>query len=473
MEQVVRYDAVSALRSPTITAQGFLRADGHAARCGVQVYRNDDGTERRELRLPEEVFRADALAGFEGAPITAGHPPEMITAANAARYTKGTATQPARRDGDLVAASIVITDPTLIARVQRGDNGMSVGYLVEYDPTPGVHPKYGRYDGVQRRLVINHIAVGVVPRAGDVARIRLDGVEVSASVARADAIYLTAETLGHQHLIDTTSYDGAPRAGGSTSWAIEEGSKDGHEHPWVRNADGSITVGASGGHTHVVLPQDRYAAQKFDRSAPRGDGDRMANTMTLEAQVGALKLKLDETSAKLANRNDEAEQAIRERDAANGRLKTLEDRIISLEGQLSSGASALETEAIRAQAARADAAELKLATLEAKRSEDVRRAAELRIRAQQVMPSVRFDGQSDREIQCAVIRHFAPKDSTGAEVSDAFIAARFDSLVEAHMANARALTRIGEVAGGADGSAPKNSRTERAIAWRNQAIKPV
>lgn len=165
------------LRKPQRTPQGFLRVDGYASRIGVFEYRNADGTTRRELRPPEEVFGADALAGFEGAPLTHGHPSEPVTADNVRRYEVGTVTGPARRDGDHVAASIVVKDPAMIAKLEQGATGLSVGYDVDLDETPGVHPQWGRYDAIQRNIVVNHLAVGVDPRAGHTARVRMDAAE--------------------------------------------------------------------------------------------------------------------------------------------------------------------------------------------------------------------------------------------------------------------------------------------------------
>ncbi len=175
MRAVIRYDR-GTLRRPSKTPQGFLRVDGLASRSGVFEYLNDDGSIRRELRLPEDVFAKQALDGFEGAPLTDGHPPVPVTTANVKQYEVGTVTGPARRDGDYVAASIVVKDPKVIAKLERGDTGLSVGYAVELDETPGNHPTYGRYDAIQRNIVINHLAVGVQPRAGNAARIRMDGV---------------------------------------------------------------------------------------------------------------------------------------------------------------------------------------------------------------------------------------------------------------------------------------------------------
>ncbi len=201
MKRELRYDRAT-LRKPKRTPQGFLRVDGHAARCGVLEYRNDDGTVRRELRLPEDVFAADALAGFEGAPLTDGHPNEPVTADNVRQYEIGNVTGPARRDGDLVEVSTMIKAKHVIDGVERGETGLSVGYAVDLEESPGEHPQYGRYDAIQRNIVINHLAVRVDPRAGTVARLRLDAVD---TVAREE---ITEPEIDHRN----NSTESAPMA---------------------------------------------------------------------------------------------------------------------------------------------------------------------------------------------------------------------------------------------------------------------
>jgi uncharacterized protein len=186
------------LRKPERTPQGFLRVDGIASRTGVFEYTNPDGSIRRELRLDEEVFAPKALAGFEGAPLTDGHPPVMVTADNVRSYEVGTVTSPARRDGGFVVTSIVIKDPKVIRKVERGDTGLSVGYSVDLDETPGVHPKFGRYDAVQRNLVINHLAVAVTPRAGEAARIRMDAADIAIEIDRSKSDRETGVKMSDQ-----------------------------------------------------------------------------------------------------------------------------------------------------------------------------------------------------------------------------------------------------------------------------------
>lgn len=59
---------------------------------------------------------------------------------------------------------------------------------------------------------------------------------------------LTTLVDGHQHILDDQGQ------GGDTSWARSEGDEYGHSHPWVRTLDGNLTIGASEGHTHDLIP---------------------------------------------------------------------------------------------------------------------------------------------------------------------------------------------------------------------------
>lgn len=190
MKTAIRFDQGS-LRKPERTPQGFLRVDALVARVGVLEYRNRDGSIRRELRLPEDVFRADSLAAFEGVSVTDGHPTVLVDANNVRTLEAGTVTGSARRDGDWVVAPMVVKDPKLIAKIESGKTGVSAGYTIREDHTPGVHPVYGAYDLIQRDIGPNHIAGAVaVPRAGDPARIRMDGadLELAMQIDRSDAV---------------------------------------------------------------------------------------------------------------------------------------------------------------------------------------------------------------------------------------------------------------------------------------------
>lgn len=156
------------------TDEGFLFDTPIVGRVGIQVYTNADGSLRRELRLPDEVFKADSLATFKGKPITVDHPAAgKVTAGNAATVTVGAMLSEGKQDGETVKADIVIHAADAIGERRQ----LSLGYDVEVEDSPGEHPVYGKYDAIQRNIAVNHLSVVKAGRAG-VARLNVDGNEV-------------------------------------------------------------------------------------------------------------------------------------------------------------------------------------------------------------------------------------------------------------------------------------------------------
>lgn len=164
-----RFDQVTF--AATKTAEGFIRDTPIVGRAGILVYRNADGTERKEYRPPEEAFKADSLASLMGKPITIGHK-AMVTAGNAAQVAPvGSVLSAGRQDGDAIRADIVIYNLDTSARE------LSCGYTLDLDETPGTTPEGEHYDAVQRNIVYNHCAIVPKGRAG-IARLNMDGSQV-------------------------------------------------------------------------------------------------------------------------------------------------------------------------------------------------------------------------------------------------------------------------------------------------------
>ncbi len=179
--RVSRLD-IGALKSPKRHPAGFLEVDGYVTRAGVFVYRNADGSERRELRPPDEVFKASSMRTFARVPVTDNHPPTMLDAANAAQYTRGTAGDAVGRDGDLVRASLTVYDAALIAKMEAGKVALSCGYTCDLEMKTGEW-NGEKYDAVQRNIVGNHIAIVDTARAGESARVRMDSADVAVMVS--------------------------------------------------------------------------------------------------------------------------------------------------------------------------------------------------------------------------------------------------------------------------------------------------
>lgn len=175
---VIRYDAGS-LASPVKLDNGYLRCDGRLTRVGVFPYRQSDGTVRRELRLPQEVFDVESMASFGLVPLTNSHPTEMLDSNNTRRYQVGSVVSP-RADEQFIAASVQVTDADSIAEIEKGKRDLSCGYKCDLEIRPGVTSsipgiKDGlKYDAIQTNIRGNHVAIVTKGRAGSEASLRLD-----------------------------------------------------------------------------------------------------------------------------------------------------------------------------------------------------------------------------------------------------------------------------------------------------------
>lgn len=202
--RVTRFERADAtLKPPQKLDNGFMRVEGRIARVGIQEYQRADGSVSRELRLPEEVFHPDSIASFAQLPVTNRHPPGMLTAKNAKKYTVGSVGENVRQDGDYVAAPLLIVDEDAIGAVERGRTQLSCGYSCELDPTQdeALTAQWGKYDAIMRNIRGNHVALVDVARAGPGASIRLDGLDSNAACA-VDLIDSTESQKMHKFAID-------------------------------------------------------------------------------------------------------------------------------------------------------------------------------------------------------------------------------------------------------------------------------
>ena len=168
-------DAIDyATRPAEKTDEGFLVARAPVTSIGVFTYRNPDGSERRELRLPEEVFNEDSLATLRMKPLTLLHPDEAVTPDNIAELQVGTVGTDVSSDSYRVYVSLSATRPDGIEAVENGTaRSLSCGYVCDIEWTSGTWMGM-KYDCIQRNIRYNHVALVPVPRAGDGNSIRMD-----------------------------------------------------------------------------------------------------------------------------------------------------------------------------------------------------------------------------------------------------------------------------------------------------------
>lgn len=178
MANVYRLDR-GELRKPTKMSNGWMRIDGRITRTGVFTYRLPNGKVRRELRLPDEVFKQDAMQSFALVPVTDEHPPVMLDATNTKDFARGSVAGTLRKDGEFVAGELLITDADLIKKLEDGAaREISCGYNCDLEEVPGVTGDGQRYDAIQRNIRGNHVAIVPKGRAGPEARVRMDGAGV-------------------------------------------------------------------------------------------------------------------------------------------------------------------------------------------------------------------------------------------------------------------------------------------------------
>ena len=157
------------------TAEGFLIARAPLTSVGVFTYRNADGTPRRELRLPEEVFSDESLATLRMKPLTLLHPEEEVTPKNADKLSVGSIGNDITTGPYRVYGSVSVTKADGIKAVEeKTARGLSCGYKCDIEWTSGTWMGVP-FDCIQRNIRYNHVALVPVPRAGDGNAIRMDG----------------------------------------------------------------------------------------------------------------------------------------------------------------------------------------------------------------------------------------------------------------------------------------------------------
>lgn len=166
-----RADSIS-LDQTYYTDEGYLVDHPVVTTCGVFEYRNEDGSARRELRLPNHVFDEKSLKSYKGKPVIITHDAGEIDKNNVHGEQIGTIMSDGYRDGDNVRCEIIIHDTDALHRC--GLKELSLGYSLDTEDEPGEW-KGEKYDCIQRNIEINHLALVGEARAGEMARLNIDG----------------------------------------------------------------------------------------------------------------------------------------------------------------------------------------------------------------------------------------------------------------------------------------------------------
>ena len=165
---------------------------------------------------------------------------------------------------------------------QMSIEGLALAETVAKSAAPGDVAK-AEHKRTLRNLTINKIdlvraaahgagtAIAIAKRADASPAVDADALAKVAAqlrevVKRAPA--MTTPTAGHQHLI----WD-VEEADGGTSYEVMPGSEYGHSHPFVRLADGSISIGEAAGHTHTVSTEEATMADDINKQLLAAQAD--------------------------------------------------------------------------------------------------------------------------------------------------------------------------------------------------------
>lgn len=290
------------------TPQGFLRAPAQVTRTGVFTYLLGDGTMRRELRHPDDVFNPESLATLAGVPVTDDHPnvkdPEvlLLTPENVRDFMVGyTGDGIGEADNRFVTATVTVTDADVIKAVESGKTEVSCGYVRDLEDETGVYDGVP-YDCRQRNIVYNHLAIVDRGRAGPEVRIRLD----AADAVQIEETKPLEETKMDKVTINGVEYPCTPELKAAVEAALAA-KKDGDTSTEVESGKTAEDDGEGGG----------------DKDSDKKDGDMQAKLDAANARADAAVAELKKAKAA---RNDSA--VTREAVKARVRLERVAAKVL-------------------------------------------------------------------------------------------------------------------------------------------------
>lgn len=221
-DAIYRYDKCEIKRA-YYDNDGFLIVDAIVTRTGVFTYVNEDGTLRKELRHPNDIFKQASLKTMEMLPITFLHPVEKtVNADNSTRLSKGFTGQDVTIDGKHISIRLKVTDQETITAVENGIQELSLGYTVTLLDEAGEYDNE-QYTHRQTECIYNHLAIVPEARAGAEARIKLDAAYFVQQIKTTNTIRIDGEkpsqSINHpttkesrmkKFTIDSIEYDAAP-----------------------------------------------------------------------------------------------------------------------------------------------------------------------------------------------------------------------------------------------------------------------
>lgn len=401
------------------TPEGFLRLHMTIAKAGELKYFNKDGSERLEVVTPEVLFDAKSIDSFKMKPITSPHhPPVMLNADNAGAYSKGMTGNLVTIDGDFLGIVATVTDAETIRNVKSGrTKQVSCGYLAGTKQRSD-----GKFDQLYR--MGNHVTICEQGRAGADVRVNVDSAEgtpletfISEPIYNNDEIMSNpTNTISPTLETITLKLDEFESITIPTSYARQISDK------FKRDADSMASAKA-----RVAELEEELKAAKTSLAGMSKDKTDASNN--LDALTTALK----------ATGFDSIEALAKEKDSQTARADQLAD----------------ELKQVKEAPVKLDTADLMTA---------VKARRELERKCDGLLPKdFNIDEASDRQLREAVVINKSSLTTLEGR-NDAYVEARFDSIVEARE-NRDTSAQLAASARQASSSNPQLELRADVLAW--------
>ena len=397
MGESIRYDRALIRPDWEKTPEGYLRIGATFARTGLQRYRRQDGTEAVEYRPEEEVSKKDSLLSLANLPVTLEHPPELLTPETCREYQRGHTGSNVEYRTPFAYGVVTITDADAIRAIENGDaREVSVGYRVKFDATPGYTPDGERYDGIQREISGNHVAIVRKGRAGPEVRLHMDA---ACAIDPLDPLEGNKQPTTHQEESMT-----AVAALSNATEALA------HALSAQVRADAGMTEAREGS-------EDEYDEEEMDEEDYEDEDEEEdeedyedEEEMDNASNLGSYKIAKKDGMVSKAMYDmacSERDDAIAAHERDLGRLDALMERLDSLEADLD---------------ARLDSEDVNIDELVNQRIELIDQATSI------LGERPTFDGLSDREIMVDTLVEAGVDPDRLEGKSDDYIAATFDAM---------------------------------------------
>lgn len=182
---------------------GFVKVPAVIARVGIQTYKASEFpalvkkgmSPNKTIRLyrgADELLKASTVKSYENATITNGHPAGYVVHSKNWRKVSHGEGRDMKVTGDSITGNLILKDEKGLKALDSGKKFTSGGYKFDLDLTPGIF-NGDSYDGVQRNIEGNHIALTDKPRGGHTLRVADSRGEKIMKLVTVDSIGVEVE----------------------------------------------------------------------------------------------------------------------------------------------------------------------------------------------------------------------------------------------------------------------------------------